>query len=288
MSEATPPSVYAVKFGADVFQQAKNSGSVLLPHVYNKGMVTGKAFTQPRIGSWSMRDKGARGAKNEQNDPVLSNRYISLSTKEDSRVWTQDDEWKMIAAIGSPAMTAAASSVGQTIDRVIAAALGGVAKAGEGGGTDVALPSSQKILNGSSNLTVSKIINAAKILDTNRVAKSDRILAISPSGLHALLTDQKATSSDYMNVKALMAGDINTFYGFTVVMTQDLPIATNVRSCFAFHKNSLCIGFNKEPVFKFDELIDQSYDKQIYYTMGLGGGRLEEESVVQVDILETA
>lgn len=284
---ATPEQIYAIKFGADVFQQAKNGGSQLLPYVYNKGMVAGKAFTQPRIGTWTMADKGARGAKNAQNDPVLSNRYIALSTKEDSRVWTADDEWKMIAEIGSPAMIAAASAVGQAIDSVIASALGGTALAGEAGGTSVALPTTQKIATASANLTVAKIRSASKILDTNRVSKSDRILAISPAGLHALLSDEKATSADYMNVKALMAGDINTFYGYTVVMTQDLPVSSNIRSCYAFHKNSLCIGFNKEPVFKFDELVDQSYDKQIFYTMGLGAGRLEEESVVEISIDET-
>lgn len=287
MADATNPQIYALKFGSDMFVQAQQKESKLMNAVYTKAGIVGKAFTQPRIGKWSMSPKGARGAKNAQNDPVLSNRYIALSTYEDSRVWTAEDEWKTIVALGGPAMNAASSSLGRQIDSVIISALGGTALAGEAGGTSVVLPTTQKVAVGSTNLTIAKIATAARIMDDNDVDASDRYFVVSPSALHALLTDQKATSTDYTNVKALVAGDLDTFYGFKFIKSTQLVKSSNTRYCYAFQKNAIVLGMNQTPMVRLDELVEQSYDKQVFYTMGLGAGRLEEESVVEVPVDET-
>jgi hypothetical protein len=287
MADATNPQIYALKFGTDMFVQAQQGKSLLMDKVVLKSNVVGKAFTQPRIGKWSMTLKGARGQKNAQNDPVLSNRYISLATYEDSRVWTAEDEWKTIVSLGSPAMNAAASSLGRQIDSVVIAALGGTAYAGEAGGTSVTLPTTQKVAVGTTNLTVAKILAAAKIMDENNVDAEGRVFVVSPSALHSLLSDPKATSGDYVNLKALIAGTIDTFYGFKFVVSTLLSKSSNTRYCYAFQKNAVTLGMNTAPIVRLDELVDQSYDKQVFYTMGLGAGRLEEESVVEVAVDET-
>jgi hypothetical protein len=284
---STNPDIYAIKFGTDIFQQAKQGASKLLGCVHNKGIINGKAYTQPRIGTWTMTAKAARGSKNAQNDAALSNRFISMATYEDSRVWTKEDEWKTLAEIGSPAMVAAADSLGNRIDSTIISALGGTAYAGEAGGTSVTLPTTQIVAVGSTNLSVAKIAAAAKKLDENKVSANDRFAVISPSAIHSLLSDSKVGSTDYNTVKALLEGTLDKWYGFRFIMSTNLSLSTNTRRCFFYQKNAVSIGFACPPTVRFDELIDQSYDKQIFYTVSLGSGRLEEESVVAVDVDES-
>lgn len=95
-----------------------------------------------------------------------------------------------------------------------------------------------------SNLNVGKIIAAKKALDAKSVPPKDRHFVIHANNLAGLLGDERAVSGDYQQLRALVSGDINTMMGFTFHVIGDrdeggLPLATNDRTCFAFHKASL-------------------------------------------------
>lgn len=107
------------------------------------------------------------------------------------------------------------------------------------------------IASGSAGLTLAKIIAAGKALTDKGVPSGDRYFAVSADGMEDMLSDSTITSADYNNVRALMAGDINTFMGFQfkVIETRTeggLPLATGVREGFAYHKSAvgLAIGID--------------------------------------------
>jgi len=94
------------------------------------------------------------------------------------------------------------------------------------------------------NLNIEKLLAAKKTMDTNNLPPTDRHMIIHANNLSALLAETKVTSSDFASVKALVNGEINTFLGFTFHVLGDraeggLPVASDVRSCWAFHKDAV-------------------------------------------------
>ena len=182
----------------------------------------------------------------------------------------------------------AARAIGRQMDDVIYAQTLGTARSGENGGTNNTLPAGQIIVDGGTNLTVDKIRQAGQILDDNDVDQWDRIAWVSPDGIASLLNDQEATSADYMNVKNLVNGTIDTFYGFRIIMSTRLTVASNIRQCVFFQSSGICAGTPEMLYIRTDERNDKSYSWQVYYELNIGAVRLEEEKVVRVDIDETA
>jgi hypothetical protein len=100
-----------------------------------------------------------------------------------------------------------------------------------------------------SNLNVGKLIAAKKALDANNVPFDDRHIIVHANSLSGLLGDERAISGDFATVKALVSGEINTFLGFRFYVIGDrdeggLPLSTNDRTCFAFHRSSIGMAVN--------------------------------------------
>ena len=71
-----------------------------------------------------------------------------------------------------------------------------------------------------SNLNMAKIIKAQVSLRDQGVPNSDLFAAVNALGLGGLLNDEKATSSDYQAVKALVNGDVDTLAGFRFIILE--------------------------------------------------------------------
>lgn len=102
------------------------------------------------------------------------------------------------------------------------------------------------------NLTLAALRAAAKEMDAIGVPDSDRHLVLHPNGLHHLLEDSSVTSTDFATVKALVQGDLDSYYGFKFHKIGDreeggLPLSTNDRTSFAFHKMAMGYAVNLEP-----------------------------------------
>lgn len=100
-----------------------------------------------------------------------------------------------------------------------------------------------------SNLNVGKLIAAKKALDANNVPFDDRHIVVHANNLSGLLGDERAISGDFATVKALVAGEINTFLGFKFYVLGDrdeggLPLSTNDRTVFAFHRSAIGMAVN--------------------------------------------
>ena len=83
------------------------------------------------------------------------------------------------------------------------------------------------------------------MLNGNNVPKEGRYLAIHADSLANLLSETQATSVDFVSMRALMDGQINTYLGFNVIQLGDrdeggLPIdGSSDRTCFAWHKDAI-------------------------------------------------
>lgn len=104
-----------------------------------------------------------------------------------------------------------------------------------------------------SDLNIGKIIAAKKALDAANVPPTDRHAVIHANSLAGLLGDERAISGDFQNIKALVAGELNTMMGFQFHIVGDrdeggLAIdGSSDRNTFFFHKSAIGCGVGIPP-----------------------------------------
>ena len=190
----------------------------------------------------------------------------------------------------------------------------GTASTGKAGAGSADLAAGNKILQANAGLTIDKIREARAILQKNGVDLDDPLneayLAVTPTQIEDLLGAEKATSADFMNVKALVSGAIDTFYGFKIVVSNLLPfVATdsnvanltwsasdvpavsstddNVRANFAWVKSGIRTGVGINIETDIAKRADKRFNYYAYSAMRCGSVRMEEEKVVQIGCDET-
>lgn len=116
---------------------------------------------------------------------------------------------------------------------------------------DASTPLTTAIAAGTTNLTMTKVIEAQVALRDQGVPNTELFAAIDSFGLGGLLNDEKATSADYQAIKALVSGEINTLCGFNfiIIETRDeggLTVAGDIVDSWFFQRPSvgLAIGID--------------------------------------------
>lgn len=270
---------------------ARQEKSLLFDRVYVKPDITGKCFYQDQIGKWEMSAKTSVNPDTPQNDPNLSRTRIDIATYNDARMLDRSLRLQEFSDPMSQTSICLSSSVGIQMDKIIYDALGGTAYRGETGSTAVTFPAGKTVAVdygsglGNKGLTTTKIRRAAKLMNAQGVPTWDRTFVCSATGLEQLLGTTVVTNSDYNSIKALVAGEIDTWMGFKFVVLPDGIInvdGNNIAEYFAFHKTGICFGMLEELFLRIEERADKSYSKQIYYEINAGAGRLEEAKVIKV------
>ena len=189
----------------------------------------------------------------------------------------------------------------------------GTASTGKAGAGSADLGTGNKILQANAGLTIAKIREARAILQKNGVDLDDPLneayLAVTPTQIEDLLGNTEATSADFMNVKALVSGGIDTFYGFKIVVSNLLPfVATdtnvanltwsasdvpavsstddNVRANFAWVKSGIRTGVGINIETDVAKRADKRFNYYAYSAMRCGSVRMEEDKVVQIQVSE--
>lgn len=270
---------------------ARQERSMLYDRVYVKSDITGKCFYQDQIGKWEMAPKTTVNPDTPQNDPNLSRTRIDIGTYNDARMLDRSLRLQEFSDPMSETSYCISSAVGIQIDKLIYEALGGTAHRGETGATSVTFPAGKTIAadfagtGRSTGLTTTKVRRAAKMLDAQGVPHYDRTFVCSATGLEQMLGTTVVTNSDYNSVKALVAGELDTWMGFKWVVLPDGIISVNdshIADYFAFQKTGLCFGMLEELFLRVEERADKSYSRQVYYEINAGAGRLEEAKVIKV------
>lgn len=207
------------------------------------------------------------------------------------------DRLRMLADPASSYTTNAVYALGRKMDDVIIEASVGTAYTGKTGATTVAFPASQQVAvnyvesgtAANSNLTIGKLRRVRTILGLNEaIMEGEQCVAvISPAQIQSLLRTTEVTNSDYNTVKALVAGEIDTFMGFKFIMSNRLSVASSVRSCLFWAKQGMLLAVASEIIVDVGPRRDKRNSIQIYVSASFGSSRMWEEKVVTVACDET-
>jgi len=278
---------FVEQYSANVSLLAQQTGSKLRSAV-DVESVRGKNAFFDQVGVTAAQLKTSRHSDTPQIDSPHSRRRVSLSTYEWGDLVDDSDKVRALIDPTSTYARAAAAAMNRSIDDVIITAMNASADTGVAGGTSTALPSTQKTATSdqSDGLSIAKLRSAKYILDNNDVDPSlKRYLVCGPKQIQDLLALTEVTSSDYNVVKALAAGQVDSFLGFNFIMSTRLNLDatyTSDRLVFAFTEDAIKLAIGKDVTAKISERADKSYSTQVYYCMDLGATRMEEEKVVQI------
>jgi hypothetical protein len=177
-----------------------------------------------------------------------------------------------------------AAAANRKTDKVIIDAFTASAATGVDGGTPTSHPGGDyTIAHGSTGLTLAKIVGAKKVL---KAAENDPdqpwYFLYSAEQLEDLLNDSTITSADYNSVRMLMSGEVSGFMGFQWIHSEQLPVASAKRSCYAWVRDSMLLGVSTEISGSVDRRPDKNNGLQVAYTLDMGATRMQETGVVEV------
>ena len=235
-------NAFVTLFDAEV-KQAYQSESSLLGCVRLRQGVTGQTYKFPKLG------KGTATARIPQTDvtPLTVTYSQVTASMSDYNAAEYSDifhQAKVNFDERSELVQVVSKAIGRRMDQLIIDALNGASSPSTVAKTVVTSGSAA-----ASNLNVGKLIAAKKALDAKNVPFDDRHIVVHANNLSGLLGDERAISGDYAAVKALVSGEINTFLGFRFYVLGDrdeggLPLSTNDRSVFAFHRSAIGMATN--------------------------------------------
>jgi hypothetical protein len=235
-------NAFVTLFDAEV-KQAYQGESVLLNTVRLRQGVQGNTYKFPKLG------KGSATARIPQTDVTPLNVTYSqvTATMSDYNAAEYSDifhQAKVNFDERSELVQVVSKAIGRRMDQLIIDALNGASSPSTVAKTVVTSGSAA-----ASNLNVGKLIAAKKALDAKNVPFDDRHIVVHANNLSGLLGDERAISGDYAAVKALVSGEINTFLGFRFYVLGDrdeggLPLSSNDRSVFAFHRSAIGMATN--------------------------------------------
>lgn len=114
----------------------------------------------------------------------------------------------------------------------------------------------KSVAAGGDNMTVEKLREAYKLLADDEVDGDEMYLIMGSDQHQSLMGETEYTSSIFNAAKPLVnpgiAGLVGEFMGFNLIILGDrpeggLPVASSVRECFAFAKNSTTLGYRMDP-----------------------------------------
>jgi len=148
------------------------------------------------------------------------------------------------------------------------------------------------IANGGTNFTYLKYTKVMENFDANAVPLGERFIAMSANNLRSLMNADQFVSSLYTANRILDRGFIREYLGFNVIIIPTmaeggLPLAANIRKCFAWHKQAAGMGIGHN----FRTEINYLPRETSWLVNGIFSGGavvIDNAGVVQIDCDETA
>jgi len=147
------------------------------------------------------------------------------------------------------------------------------------------------IPDGGAGMTDAKLRQAARIFDANAVPYGQRKLVVSATVYDQIRGLGIAQNKDFGETDAARTGKVPMVYGFDVIMIDDardeggLPIASNVRRCFAFDQRALVMAYGKEETLDINWVPERrSWLVERVFTVG--AGIVDPQCTLRVDCVE--
>ena len=275
-------NAFVALFDAEV-KQAYQGKAMLVGAVRQRRGVEGSTVKFPKVG------RGVATPRVGQTDVTplnvgFSNVTVTLEdwiAAEYSDIFSQqkvnfDERNELVQVLGN--------AIGRRQDQIILSALANsgtsLTVSNDVGGTDT-------------NMNVAKLRQAKALMDKANVPPTDRHVIIHANGLQSLLSETAVTSSDFNTVKALVAGELNTFLGFSFHVLGDrseggLAIDGSLdRTCFAFHKDALGYAEGIAPKTEIN-YIPEKTSWLVAAMLSAGATTIDAEGIVSITCRETA
>ena len=274
-------NAFVMLFDAEV-KQAYQASRALAGLVRERNGVEGSTVKFPKIG------KGSATIRIPQSDVTPLNVTYSQVTAtlsdynaaEYSDIFHQakvnfDERRELVAVVSN--------AIGRRMDQLILDALAA---------SSTSLTVSNDIGGTDTNLNVSKLRRAKKLLDQYNVPNEGRVMVISAAGLEGLLGETQTTSTDYNSVQALVSGSIDTFLGFKFITLGDraeggLPIDGSLdRTCYAFHKDAVGLGIGMAQKTEIN-YVPEKTSFLVNSMFSAGSVAIDDEGIVKITCRES-
>lgn len=284
---------FVQQFYDQVVMLSQQKGSRLRGSVMERPIVGNAAYFE-RLGPTEVLLKTSRHTPTPSVEPDHSRRMVVPASYHWAMLLDPQDEIRMLIDPRAPYAANAAMSFGRKMDDlIIAAATGNSVSVSSSipdadNRTNVALDSDHVVSasfgTANSNLTVPKLIEAARILAAEDVDDSEEFVCVfNASARAALLNTVEATSADYNSVRALVTGQIDSFMGFRFIRSERLLGAASAKKVLVFCKSAIGLAVGQDIKIRISDRNDLSHATQVYGEMDLGATRIEEEKVVEID-----
>ena len=278
------------QFGSNVEMLVQQKGSRLRGAVRVETGVVGEDAFFEQLAETAAVKKTTRNADTPLVKSDHRRRRVSMFDFEWADLVDKQDKLKLIIDPENSYAINAANALGRSIDDELIIAFNASAATGKTGSTSTALPSSQLVLPAATGLTIDKLRSTKEILDAADVDPDEpRFITVAPKQITDLLESTEVTSSDFNTVRALVAGNIDTFMGFKFIMSNRLPANATAdgRRVFAWAMNGMLLAIAQDITTRVEERADKSFANQVYLAMGIGTTRMQEEKIVEIDCIES-
>ena len=273
---------FAQKFRDSFIHLVQQKGSRLREYVRVNTDVQGKYDHFDRLGNTAAVKITSRHSDTPLISTPHSRRRVSMEDYNWADLIDKVDKVRMLADPTSEYMKAGVWAMGRTMDDIIISA---ISVDENDSSSNVGLPSAQKVaVSGSTDMNIDKLRSAKQILDASDVDPDlPRCIVMKSNQFYDLLGDNEIQSSDYNTVKALVAGDIDTFMGFKFMRSERLTTDSNGDTqCIAWINDGIGLSMGMDVKTEISERSDKNYSTQVYAQMCLGAVRIEDEKVVEI------
>ena len=275
-------NAFVTLFDAEV-KQAYQGKAMLVGAVRQRRGVEGSSVKFPKVG------KGVASARVTQTDVTPMNVGFSNVTctlqdwnaAEYSDIFSQakvnfDERSELSQVVGA--------AIGRRQDQLILDALAAATSTGT---------VANSIGGANTNMNISKLREAAKILNAKNVPSDGRHIIIHANSLASMLEQTSVTSSDFNSVKALVQGEISTFMGFQFHILGDrteggLPIdGSSDRTLYAFHSQAIGYAEGIAPKTEIN-YIPEKTSWLVNALFSAGSVAIDSEGIVKITARDTA
>lgn len=288
----TITEAFIQQFNRNVYILSQQRGSKLRGKLRTE-MVKAKTAFFDRLAPVAVQRKISRHQDTPLVEQIHSRRAVALEDWVGADLIDDEDKIRMLINPDSLYAQNFARGMGRQMDISIVAAFIATATTGQFGTTTAVFPSGNTIASGGTGLTIGKVRNIKRVMDSADVIEEGRVAVVSAQAMEDLLEQTEVTSSDYNTVKALVQGTIegNTWHGFEWVRLSDdiLPIDGSLdRSCFFYQRDAMALAVGMDLRTEMDRRPDKMNALQVMVRASFNAVRIDDEAVYRQYVRETA
>ena len=288
-TEITTSFIQGFKQGIDILSQQR--GSKLQNAVRNE-MQNSKQDHYDQISATAVVQRTSRHGDTPLVNTPHSRRNVTLNDYEWADLIDRQDRLRLLNDPGNAYSTNAAYAMGRKKDELILDAFTKSQTTGElGDGGNAPAVTTVFGTDGTANrtaITVENLMSARTHLLAEDDSEEDMFCCLTAYQIAQLLDDSRISSSDYNTVKALVAGQVDTFLGFKFIQVANSvnPVTygtagdeDSARPVFFWKKSGIVLSTGvgeSGSSARITERADKSYSTQIYYSASFGSARMEE------------